>query len=61
MGPNLQKNRKKQSNKPFFDGEKSSDMSRGFRPLAAHPTTKKKKKKKKSSTPTREEALIRLW
>ena len=40
MGPNLQKFRKKSSNQPFFEGEKSSDMGRGFRLRAALPRQK---------------------
>ena len=46
MGPNLRKFKKKtnkkqkQSNQPFFEGEKSLDMGRGFRPQAAHPIKK---------------------
>ena len=34
MGPNLQKKKKKKKN---FKWEESLDMSRGFRPWAAHP------------------------
>ena len=40
MGPNLQKFLKKQSNQPFFEGEKSLDMGRGFKPRATHPVKK---------------------
>ena len=32
--------KKKLSNQPFFEGEKSLDMGRGFRPPAAHPGQK---------------------
>ena len=40
MGPDLQKIRKKALNQPFFEGEKSLDMGKGFRPRAAHPIKK---------------------
>ena len=36
MGPDLQKFQKKK----FFEGEKSLDVGRDFRPLAAHPRQK---------------------
>ena len=40
MGPDLRKFRKKALNQPFFEGEKSLDMGKGFRPRAAHPVEK---------------------
>ena len=41
MGPDMQKFRKKKSsNQPFFEGEKSLEMGKGFRPWAAHPVKK---------------------
>ena len=40
MGPDLQKFRKKALNQPFFEGEKSLDVDKGFRPRAAHPVKK---------------------
>ena len=41
MGPVLRKFRKKKAlNQPFFEGEKSLDMGKGFRPRAAHPVKK---------------------
>ena len=40
MGPDLQKIRKKALNQPFFEGQKSLDMGKGFRPRAAHPVKK---------------------
>ena len=40
MGPDLQKFRKKISNQPFFEVEKSLDMGRGFRTWATHPRQK---------------------
>ena len=37
MGPDLRKvKKKKKSNQPFFEGEKSLDMGSGFRPGATH-------------------------
>ena len=51
MGPGLRKlkKKKKQPNQPFFEGQKSLDMGRGFRPRVD--SLQKKKKKKKMSTP----------
>ena len=41
MDPDLWKfQKKKESNQSFFEGEKSLDTSRGFRPLATHPIKK---------------------
>ena len=40
MGPDLRKFRKKALNQPFFEGEKSLDVGKGFRPRAAHPIKK---------------------
>ena len=40
MGPDLRKFRKKALNQPFFEGEKSLDMGKGFRTRAAHPVKK---------------------
>ena len=40
MGSDLRKFRKKALNQPFFEGEKSLDMGKGFRPRAAHPVKK---------------------
>ena len=42
MGPDLQKFQPKKNSQisHFFEGEKSLDMSRGFRPWATHPVKK---------------------
>ena len=43
MGPDLRKFQKKKKNiksQLFFEGEKSLDMGRGFRPRATHPIKK---------------------
>ena len=40
MGPDFRKFWKKALNQPFFQGEKSLDMGKGFRPRAAHPVKK---------------------
>ena len=43
MGPDLRKFQKKKKYLPFFyfEGEKSLDIGKGFRPRAAHPVKKK--------------------
>ena len=40
MGPDLQKFRRGKKYQPFFEGEKSLQIGKGFRPWAAHPVKK---------------------
>ena len=40
MGPDLRRFKKKNVKLAIFEGEKSLDMGRGFRPWAAHPVKK---------------------
>ena len=40
MGPEFEKKLEKQSNQPFFEGEKSLDKGKGFRPRTTHPIKK---------------------